>query len=291
MAQDLKFFGQKYTLETPKVSNKSKVYRIPMVQLPDVLMDLNSIIGVGAAMAQNNMALEILAEVQREGFMKEPYLLIGGRPATSVFSANLGQTIKWIEGATEGEEGEVQQSAFFNDILREAHRIAEGTAPRDTGLFMRNFLWVDSGGAVLGSVAPQQRNWNTGDMVYLVNRAPYSRKIEELKKAPRALGSSQRVKADAKKGFSRYSMKAPNGVFRVVSKKIRARFRSYIQARMVLVRKQYVKLPSTLYGIQTTLKDGRYPAVRFIYKGGSGFRASQRALAVAEAKKIVKSVM
>jgi len=291
MAKDLKFFGQKYTLEAPKVSRKSKVFRVPMVKLPDVLLDLNDIIGAGAAVAQNNMALQVLAEVQREGFLQNPYLLIGGRPATSVFTAKLGETIKWIEGDIEGEDGAIQQSAFFNDILREAQRIAEGTAPRDTGLFMRNFVWLDSGGAVMGSVSPQQRNWSSGDTVYLVNRAPYSRKIEELKKAPRVTGTTQRVKADAKKGFSRYSMKAPNGVFRVVSKKIRSKFRSYIQARMVLVRKQYIKLPSTLYGIQTSLRDGRYPAIRFVYRGGSGYRTSQRALAVVEAKKLVKSVL
>jgi len=291
MAKDLKFFGQKYTLEAPKVSRKSKVFRVPMVKLPDVLLDLNDIIGAGAAVAQNNMALQVLAEVQREGFLQNPYLLIGGRPATSVFTAKLGETIKWIEGDIEGEDGAIQQSAFFNDILREAQRIAEGTAPRDTGLFMRNFVWLDSGGAVMGSVSPQQRNWSSGDTVYLVNRAPYSRKIEELKKAPRVTGTTQRVKADAKKGFSRYSMKAPNGVFRVVSKKIRSKFRSYIQARMVLVRKQYIKLPSTLYGIKTSLRDGRYPAIRFVYRGGSGYRTSQRALAVVEAKKLVKSVL
>jgi len=292
MAKDLKFFGQKYTLEAPKVSSKSKVFRVPMVKLPDVLLDLNDIIGAGAAVAQNNMALQVLAEVQREGFLQNPYLLIGGRPATSVFTAKLGENIKWIEGdTTTGEDGSEQQSAFFNEILMEAQRVAQSAAPRDTGLFMRNFVWLDSSGGVLGSVAPQQKAWTNGETVYLVNRAPYSRKIEEMKKAPRTGSNERRVKADTKKGFSRYSMKAPNGVFRVVSKKIRAKFKSYIQARMVLVRKQYVKLPSTLYGIQTSLKDGRYPAVRFVYRGGSGYRTSQRALAVAEAKKLVKSVL
>jgi len=289
MASKPKFFGKEYMSEAIKSKKLGGGIRTSLEKLPTVLLQNFSYLTDDPAYLQNSAAISIFNEVRREGWLKRPILMVGSNVATSVYSARLGQQIRWLE-TDFGEDalGGEQDVKFFNEILTTANSMANSLSPKYTGQLSRSFVWLSEGMQVLGS-PPTKGTWAYNETVYLVNRAPYIRKVEELRQPMR-----QKMLKVARKGQATavpgpYSMKAPNGVFRVLSKRVRSRYSNYIKSRQVLIRKQYIALPASLYGIDTTLKDGRYPAIRFVFRGFAGAEKSRKGLAVSEARKLVKN--
>ena len=261
------FFGYEYKPEAPKPRKGSYTVRTTFDKFVMQIAPEEFTSVERATVAQNSMALLALQEVQREGHMVKPVLLLGGRPAHSVYQARLGEKIVWVE--TGGPEG-VEDSTWFNNALIMADEMLRRKSPFYSGQLRNSYVWINESGAT-SDTPPLKAKWNFGDTVYVSNRAPYTRKVEELKKAGMYQAGKRKLNMlQIKQAGKYYSIQAPDGVFRVVSKAVRSQFRSYTQSRMLLLRKQYVTLPSSQYGIQTTLKDGRYPALRFVYRGGQG---------------------
>jgi hypothetical protein len=105
-----------------------------------------------------------------------------------------------------------------------------------------------------------------GDVVEFVNTAPYSRRIEEWKRAPRRGRRLQKSEAKGKPTkYARWSLQAPSGVYRLVYGRAKRIFGTGVQLYYT-----FVPLPNGAKvwtgGVRSPRrqKDMRYPAIRVL---------------------------